>query len=106
MVCLLNDCNDQNEKEKLEKIYINGFSNFSIILNKLTPIKTEIKKKFLSLCLHLKNYKSTIVANLNENILNFMKNDYKLFLSIMEIHDDKLLFQNEFVNILKEKKKL
>jgi len=93
---ILSKCIKEEEKEILKKNYLEGFSNLSFLLKRLSPIKKDIKEKYLLLCLNLEEYKNTIVPNLNDEILGFMKTDHRLLLSIAKFKPDKS-FQDELV---------
>lgn len=93
---LLKKCNKEVESESLKKNYIIGFSNLSSILKKVSPIKTEIKEKFLLLCLNFDEYKKVVISNLNDEILGFMKIDHRNLLSISSFSSENG-FQSELV---------
>ena len=93
---LLKKCNKEDESDILKKNYIIGFANLSSILKQVSPIKNEIKEKFLLLCLNFDEYKKAVISNLNDEILGFMKKDHRNLLSISRFSSENG-FQSELV---------
>lgn len=71
-----------SKENYIYKTFNECFCKLMDIIGEISPIKKEMKKKILKHCLNIESEKNTIISNINEKTMLFLKSDFKLLLTL------------------------